>query len=118
MLSEQPVEPGAAVRRRGRDLIALVIIMGVLIVAGLVVVVVTIANRLGGADRTASTRAAAEFATVDLPAPAGCEVMETTTADDRLILRLGSGERCNQVLIVDMATGRLLGTLRLVSNAQ
>jgi len=104
--------------RNMKPLIALVIIMGVLIVAGLVVVVVTIANRLGGADRTASTRAAAEFATVDLPAPAGCEVMETTTADDRLILRLGSGERCNQVLIVDMATGRLLGTLRLVPNAQ
>ena len=50
--------------------------------------------------------------------PAGCQVMETTTADDRLILRLGSGERCNQILIVDMATGRLLGTLRLVPNAE
>ncbi len=104
--------------RNMKPLIALVIIMGVLIVAGLVVVVVTIANRLGGADRTANTRAAAEFATVDLPVPAGCEVMETTAADDRLILRLGSGERCNQVLIVDMATGRLLGTLRLAPNAQ
>jgi hypothetical protein len=104
--------------RNMKPLIALVIIMGVLIVAGLVVVVVTIANRLGGADRTASTRAAVEFATVDLPVPAGCEVMETTTADDRLILRLGTGERCNQVLIVDMATGRLLGRLRLVPNAQ
>ncbi len=104
--------------RNMKPLIALVIIMGVLIVAGLVVVVVTIANRLGGADRITNTRAAAEFATVDLPVPAGCEVMETTTADDRLILRLGSGERCNQVLIVDMATGRLLGMLRLVPNAQ
>jgi hypothetical protein len=50
--------------------------------------------------------------------PAGCQVVETTTADDRLILRLGSGERCNQVLIVDMATGKLLGTLRLVPNGQ
>ncbi len=104
--------------RNMKPLIALVIIMGVLIVAGLVVVVVTIANRLGGADGTASTRAAVEFATVDLPVPAGCKVMETTTADGRLILRLGSGERCNQILIVDMATGRLLGTLRLVPNAQ
>jgi hypothetical protein len=44
--------------------------------------------------------------------------MEATTADDRLILRLGSGERCNQILIVDMATGRLLGTLRLVTNPE
>ena len=112
------MQAASADTRNMKPLIALVIIMGVLIVAGLVVVVVTIANRLGGADRTASTPAAAEFATVDLPVPAGCEVMETTTADDRLILRLGSGERCNQVLIIDMVTGRLLGTLRLVSNAQ
>jgi hypothetical protein len=104
--------------RNMKPLIALVIIMGVLIVGGLVVVVVTIANRVVGGGGTASTHAAPEFAAVDLPVPAGCQVMETTTADDRLILRLGSGERCNQILVVDMATGRLLGTLRLVPNAQ
>lgn len=103
--------------RNMKLLVALVIIMGVLIVAGIVVIVVTIANRMGGRG-TASSRAAPEFATVDLPVPAGCQVMETTTADDRLILRLGSGERCNQVLIVDMTTGRLLGTLRLAPNGQ
>jgi hypothetical protein len=45
-------------------------------------------------------------------------VQETTTAESRLILRLGTGERCNQVLIVDMASGKLLGTVRLVPNAQ
>jgi hypothetical protein len=104
--------------RNMKPLVALVIIMGVLIVAGVVVVVVTIVNRMGAGGRTEDTRAAAAFATADLPVPAGCQVMETTTADDRLILRLGSGERCNQVLIVDMATGKLLGTLRLVPNGQ
>jgi hypothetical protein len=104
--------------RNMKPLVALVIIMGVLIVAGLVVVVVTIVNRMGGGGRTVDTHATAPFATADLPLPAGCQVMETTTADDRLILRLGSGERCNQVLIVDMATGKLLGTLRLVPNGQ
>ena len=104
--------------RNMKPLVALVIIMGVLIVAG---------DRRRRRDhrqpdgrradrRTRGPRAA--FATVDLPVPAGCQVMETTTADDRLILRLGSGERCNQVLIVDMATGKLLGTLRLVPNGQ
>jgi hypothetical protein len=104
--------------RNMKPLVALVIIMGVLIVAGLVVVVVTIVNRMGGGGRTVDTHAATAFAAADLPMPAGCQVMETTTADDRLILRLGSGERCNQVLIVDMATGKLLGTLRLVPNGQ
>jgi Family of unknown function (DUF6476) len=104
--------------RNMKPLVALVIIMGVLIVAGLVVVVVTIVNRMGGGGRSVEARTAAEFATADLPVPAGCQVVETTTADDRLVLRLGSGERCNQVLIVDMATGKLLGTLRLVPNGQ
>jgi hypothetical protein len=103
--------------RNMKPLVALVIIMGVLIVAGIVVIVVTIVSRMGG-DRTANSpvATATQFATVDLPVPAGCQVMETTTAADRLVLRLGTGERCNQVLIVDMATGRLLGTVRLVPN--
>jgi len=101
-----------------KPLLALVIIMGVLIVVGLVVVVVTIANRMGGGNATVSRAEPVPFAAVDLPIPAGCAVQETTMADDRLILRLGTGERCNQLLIVDMTTGKLLGTLRLVPNAQ
>ena len=51
---------------------------------------------------------------VDLPVPAGCQVMEMVAADDRLILRLGSGERCNQIIVVDAANGRNLGTVRLM----
>src|SRR5262245_6236347 len=99
--------------RNMKPLVALVIIMGVLIVVGLVVVAVTIVNRMSGAAPAAATGARPSFGTVDLPAPAGCQVVETSTADDRLILRLGSGDRCNQVLIVDMASGTLLGTLRI-----
>jgi len=96
-----------------KGLLALVIIMGALIVAGLIVVVVTIAMRLSGSgSEAAPTRAG--FETLDLPIPAGCQVMEMVAADDRLILRLGSGERCNQILAVDTATGRHLGTVRLV----
>jgi hypothetical protein len=97
---------------------ALVIIMGVLIVIGLIVVIATIAHRATGGQPVAAAAALPSFAVVDLPIPTGCEVQETTTAESRLILRLGTGERCNQVLIVDMASGKLLGTLRLVPNAQ
>jgi hypothetical protein len=108
------MEAAKADTRNMKPLIALVIIMGVVIVAGLVVVVVTIANRMvGGRPTPAAATALPSFGTVDLPVPAGCQVMETTTANDRLILRLGGGERCNQLLIVDMASGKLLGTLEL-----
>jgi hypothetical protein len=99
--------------RNMKPLVALVIIMGVLIVAGLVVVVVTIVNRMSGTAPVAATSVRPSFGTVDLPVPAGCQVVETTTADDRLILRLGSGDRCNQLLVVDMASGAVLGTLRI-----
>src|SRR4030095_11443095 len=100
--------------RNMRPLLALVIIMGVLIIAGLVVVVVAIVNRMGGDQSVAATSTPPSFGTLDLPVPAGCQIMETTTADDRLILRLGSGDRCNQLLIVDMTSGKLRGTLRIV----
>lgn len=96
-----------------KGLLALVIIMGVLIVAGLIVVVVTIATRLSGSG-TDTAAATAAFSPLDLPIPAGCEVMEMVAAEGRLILRLGRGERCSQVLVVDAASGRHLGTVRLV----
>jgi hypothetical protein len=98
--------------RTMKGLLALVIIMGVLIVIGSVVVVVTIANRMSGSKAEVAP-AAAGFDAVDLTVPAGCQVIETVATDDRLILRLGSGERCNQLLIVDLASGRHLGTVRL-----
>ena len=99
--------------RTMRPLLALVIIMGVLIVVGLVVVVVTIVNRMSGERPVVASVAPPSFGMVDLPMPAGCQVMETTTSDERLILRLGSGDRCNKLLIVDLTSGKLLGTLRL-----
>jgi hypothetical protein len=99
--------------RNMKRLLALVIIMGVMIVAGLVVVVVTIAMRLSGSGTEAAATTAG-FGTLDLPVPAGCQVMEMVAADDRLILRLGSGERCNQIIVVDAANGRNLGTVRLM----
>jgi hypothetical protein len=76
-------------------------------------VVVTIAMRLSGSGTEAAATTAG-FETLDLPVPAGCQVMEMVAADDRLILRLGSGERCNQIIVVDAANGRNLGTVRLM----
>jgi len=99
--------------RTMKGLLAVVIIMGVLIVIGAAVVIATIAGRMSGST-TAAAPAAAGFDAVDLPVPAGCQVIETVATDDRLILRLGSGDRCNQLLVVDLVSGRHLGTVRLV----
>ncbi|GAB4166991.1 MAG: hypothetical protein OHK0024_01840 [Thalassobaculales bacterium] len=76
----------------------LVVVMGLLIVAGVVVIAVTIAGRLGGAAREAG------FGTRPLPeAP-----VEMTGAGDRLWLRLPSGS----VIAIDPATGREVGRLQ------
>lgn len=96
-----------------KGLLALVIVMGVLIVAGLVIVVATIVNRMSEPAQ-ANGKAVTAFDPVDVTVPAGCQVVETVTATDRLILRLGTGERCSQLIVIDLATGRQLGTVRLV----
>jgi hypothetical protein len=102
-----------------RVLWAVVIIMGVLILIGTVIVIATIANRLGGTVRHSEPApVAGAFGRTDLPIPPGCEVVETVPAGARLLLRLGTGERCRQLLVVEMATGRLLGTLNLVQSGQ
>jgi len=82
-----------------------VIVMAALIAAGAVVVVVTVADRLSGGPEGG-------FA-AELAIPKGCELAEATEAGDRLVLRL-VGPGCRRVLLVDPATGDLLGRLDLV----
>src|SRR5262245_9005081 len=96
-----------------RALLAVVIFMGILIVLGMVVVGVTIANRLGqmGED---DAPAAGGFGAANIPIPAGCEILETRSDENRLIVRLGSGGRCNQVVIVDLESGAVAGRLNFV----
>jgi hypothetical protein len=107
------MEAAEAGTRNMKPLMALVIIMGVLIVTGIIVVIGTIASRMGGGQSGAAATALPSFGTVDLPVPPGCQIGEIVTAGERLILRLGSGEHCSQLLIVDMASGKLLGTLQV-----
>ena len=99
--------------RHTRTLLALVIVMGVLIVVGTVIVVATVINRMSSVARPVSASPSG-FDNAYLTLPAGCEVVEATPTADRLVLRLGTGERCNLIIIVDLATGRALGRLNLV----
>ena len=103
--------------RSTKALLGLVIAMGVLIIIGLVVVIATVSKRMSPSSPSASTLLAT-FGSTDVPVPAGCQVVETVPAADRLILRLGTGERCNQIIIVELATGRPLGRLNLVPAPQ
>ena len=87
-----------------RALKGLVIVMGALIVAGLVTIVVTVANRT--LDGGAATEAA--FAL-----PAGAEVLETALDGGRIALRLRLADGTTAIHVFDLATGRREAVARI-----
>jgi hypothetical protein len=115
MSNTESPRPKAESQSNLRALLALVIFMGILIVAGMVVVGVTIANRLGslgGGEKPAV--AAGGFGDASVPIPAGCSIVESRPHGNRLIVRLGSGGRCDQVLVIDLRSGAVTGRLNFV----
>ena len=102
-----------------RALKALVIGMGIIIVIGIAIVVVTIVNRMMQTKTPAVTMAngSARLGDIVLPMPAGCQVAEMTSADNRIWLRLqpltgnSADAACADILILDPATGSVVGRL-------
>ena len=91
-----------------RGLKALVIVMGVLIVAGLAVVVATIASRSsGGGGDTAG------FGVARIAIPPGATVVGTTATGQRLVVRLRLADGTARLVVIDPATGQRLGTIDL-----
>ena len=88
-----------------RALKALVIGMGVLIVVGLIVVVVTIANRTLDGERPPTEAA--------LALPDGAEVLETALDGNRVALRLRLADGAEAIHVFDLATGRRVATARI-----
>ncbi len=89
-----------------RGLLALVVAMGVLIVAGVAVVGVTVAHRL-----THIAVPAAVSASVVLGEPAGTQITGVSGLGDRLAIALHGGGP-DRVVIVG-AGGQVVGTVRL-----
>jgi uncharacterized protein DUF6476 len=94
-----------------RPLKILVVVMGAMLVAGVVVLVVAIANRVGRpAGGTAGSR---PFVAAPLDLPPGARIETMSLGSDRLALAvvLPDGER--RLVIIDLASGRQLGTIPL-----
>lgn len=91
-----------------RALKILVGVMGAMILAGVAVLGATVAGRLAK-----STPPHQVFTAPAIDIPAGARVESMSTGADRIILDLilPDGER--QLLIVDLANGRKLGTVPL-----
>lgn len=51
---------------------------------------------------------------IRVPLPEGCTIVEMHPYGQRLYLRTGPAGTCERVLIIDLSSGQLLGTLLLV----
>lgn len=88
-----------------RALTGLVIFMGILIVAGVAVIVVTVIHRAGTGGPA--------IADILLTEPAGTHIASIAPAGDRLaVLLAGGGD--DRVVFVDAPHGRVVGHLNLV----
>jgi uncharacterized protein DUF6476 len=98
-----------------RALKILVVVMGVLLIAGFAVVVVTIISRM--TQRATPTAVAAAhlpaFGTTSVTLPADSLVMEVQGAGDRILLRLDLKDGTEMLLVLDAATGTELGRVKL-----
>ncbi len=99
-----PVPPGL------HALKLLVVIMGVLIVAGVITIGVTIYNRMTSG---ASQSAAGNFGTVSAGIPAGHEIHGITAAGESLYIHLRASDGSASVLVIDGRTGRQRGRITL-----
>lgn len=87
----------------------LVVGMGVLIVIGLAVIVVTIANRMAASSPARGERGGA----ISLEVPAGSTVVETVADGDRLVLRLDTPDG-PRIVVLDLRDGAVEATISLV----
>ena|ERR1700676_2118607 len=94
-----------------RALKILVVVMGVMILAGFATLLVVIAGRLSrGASVTASSQS---FAASPIELPAGARIEAIGAGGDRLVLGLVLADGNRELIIIDLATGHRLGAIPL-----
>lgn len=86
----------------------LVIFMGVLILAGLGVIVIALAGRMSEGDA-----GHAGFGTVALDLPKGAEVATAQADGNRLVLTVGLPDGHKRVIVLDLKTGAVVGTVNV-----
>ncbi len=104
-----------------RGLKGLVIGMGLLIVFGLTVVIVTVVKRSGEIQSSSVMNSPAGvavpvekgFGEKRITIPKNAIVLETVLDNNRLVLRLKLSDRQQALLLIDSLSGRRLGLIRL-----
>lgn len=90
-----------------RSLKIAVIVMAVLIVVGLLVVIAAIVDRVSGLG----TAPVAELGTVALPLPEGARITDMAVGPDKMVLLLTLANGGSELVVIELASGRVLGRL-------
>ena len=93
-----------------RFLKMLVAVMGIMLIAGVVALVAAIAARL---SHRAPTSPPTAFTAPPIELPHGARIEAISTGADRITLELALSDGTRQLLVIDLQTGRLLGTIPL-----
>jgi len=92
-----------------RFLKILVVAMGVMLVAGLAALVATVAIRLS--HRTPTPVEA--FTAPPITLPHGATIEQMSTGPDRIVLDVALADGSVELVVIDLATGRLVGIFPL-----
>ncbi|HEY6979745.1 DUF6476 family protein [Reyranella sp.] len=87
----------------------LVVVMGLLIVAGFIVIAAEIARRMSTSNASHSPVGAAFAQRIALPS--GAQVLSMNAAGDRLVVHVEDADGLSTAYVVDPRTGALLGTI-------
>jgi hypothetical protein len=87
----------------------LVVVMGLLIVAGFIVIAAEIARRMSTANVSGSP-AGAPFAK-RIALPSGAQILSMNAVGDRLVVHVEDQDGLSTAYVVDPRTGALLGTI-------
>ncbi len=89
----------------------LVIVMGLLIVAGFIVIAAEIARRMSTSNVSHPPAAAGASFAQRIALPPGAHVVSMNAAGDRLVVHVEAKDGLSTAYIVDPRTGALLGTI-------
>jgi hypothetical protein len=92
-----------------RSLKLLVVLMGVLLVVGFAALIATIAVRLS--HRAPPPQEA--FTAPPISLPHGAKIESIGTGPDRIVLDISLSDGTRQLVVLDIRTGRLIGTIPL-----
>ena len=89
----------------------LVVVMGVMILAGFAALFIAIAGRLGQPRSAAPPAEAVAAAAIELPA--GARIESVGVGADRLAVAVALPDGDHRILVIDLATGRRLQVIPL-----